>query len=620
MQDYNPTPLMAPTSHYDKQKADYAVSFIECLSHTKGDFYNKPFKLLGWQKQIIRDLFGVIKPNGYRQFNTAYIECPKKQGKTELAAAVALLMTCGDGEQRAEVFSAAADRQEASIIFMVAKDMVQLCPALASRCKIMESQKRIIYKPTNSFYQVLSADAKTKHGFSIHCLCFDELHNQPNDKLFNVLTKGSGDARKQPLMFIITTAGNDIHSVCYQQHQKAQDILDGRQYDPTFYPVIYGAPMDADWTDPEVWKKANPSLGVTIEIEKLEAACNSAKQNPAEENVFRQLRLCQWTKQTVRWMPMEKWDACAQPVDARLLEGRPCYAGLDLSSTTDLTSLVLVFPPQEEGESYQVLPYFWVPDETMDLRVRRDHVNYDLWARQNLILTTEGNVVDYDAIIQFMSDLSEKYDIREVAYDRWNSSMMVSHLTDLGFTMVGQGFASMSEPTKQLMRLVLGRGLAHGGHPVLRWCMDNVVVRTDAAGNIKMDKSRATELLGTNYKRGTYIIFFGDSFGRVFYRWQIVNLTVCHLRVLIAMVSPTSGFFRVILLSNQKLFLFRCQIPTTQLMFADPCQNIFTGFAGAGDRTGGIRNFRVLLENLIAIMAINKNVAPDDQGRQDFSL
>ena len=229
-------------------------------------------------------------------------------------------------------------------------------------------------------------------------------------------------------------------------------------------------------------------------------------------------------------------------------------------------------------------------------------------------------MVDYDAIIQFMSDLSEKYDIREVAYDRWNSSMMVSHLTDLGFTMVGQGFASMSEPTKQLMRLVLGRGLAHGGHPVLRWCMDNVVVRTDAAGNIKMDKSRATELLGTNYKRGTYIIFFGDSFGRVFYRWQIVNLTVCHLRVLIAMVSPTSGFFRVILLSNQKLFLLGCQIPTTQLMFADPCQNIFTGFAGAGNRAGGIRDFWVLLENLIAIVAINKNVAPDNQGRQDFAL
>ena len=224
MLNYSPTPLMAPASHYDKQKADYAVSFIECLKHTKGDFYNKPFLLLDWQERIIRDLFGVIKPNGYRQFNTAYIECPKKQGKTELAAAVALLMTCADGEQRAEVFSAAADRQQASIIFMVAADMVRLCPALNARCKILDSQKRIIYKPTNSFYQVLSADAPGKHGFSIHCLCFDELHTQPNDKLFNTLTKGSGDTRKQPLMFIITTAGNDIHSVCYQQNQKAQDI------------------------------------------------------------------------------------------------------------------------------------------------------------------------------------------------------------------------------------------------------------------------------------------------------------------------------------------------------------------------------------------------------------
>ena len=170
MLNYSPTPLMAPTSHYDKQKADYAVNFIECLKHTKGDFYNKPFLLLDWQERIIRDLFGVIKPNGYRQFTTSYIECPKKQGKTELAAAVALLMTCGDGEQRAEVFSAAADRQQASIIFMVAADMVRLCPALNARCKILDSQKRIVYKPTNSFYQVLSADAPSKHGFSIHCL------------------------------------------------------------------------------------------------------------------------------------------------------------------------------------------------------------------------------------------------------------------------------------------------------------------------------------------------------------------------------------------------------------------------------------------------------------------
>lgn len=216
---------------------------------------------------------------------------------------------------------------------------------------------------TNSFYQVLSAEAYSKHGFNIHGVVFDELHTQPNRKLFDVMTKGSGDARMQPLYFLITTAGNDTNTICYEVHQKAQDILDGRKVDPTFYPVIYGAEPDEDWTDPEVWKKANPSLGITVGIDKVEAACESAKQNPGEENSFRQLRLNQWVKQAVRWMPMDKWDACAFPVNEDDLEGRVCYGGLDLSSTTDITSFVLVFPPRDEDDKYVILPYFWVPED-----------------------------------------------------------------------------------------------------------------------------------------------------------------------------------------------------------------------------------------------------------------
>ncbi len=207
-----------------------------------------------------RDLFGVLKPNGYRQFNTAYIEIPKKMGKSKLAAAVALLFCCGDDEERAEVYGCAADRQQATIVFDVAADMVKMCPALNRRVKILTSQKRIIYEPTNSFYQVLSTEAYSKHGFNIHGVVFDELHTQPNRKLFDVMTKGSGDARMQPLYFLITTAGNDTNTICYEVHQKTQGILDGRKVDPTFYPVIYGAKPDEDWTDPKVWKKANLSL------------------------------------------------------------------------------------------------------------------------------------------------------------------------------------------------------------------------------------------------------------------------------------------------------------------------------------------------------------------------
>jgi phage terminase len=495
LKKYKPTKFKLKSSVYDKSAADYAVAFIENLCHTKGTWAGKPFELIDWQEQIIRDLFGTLKPNGYRQFNTAYIEIPKKQGKSELAAAVALLLTCGDGEERAEVYGCAADRQQAAIVFDVAADMVRMCPALSKRVKILASQKRLIYTPTNSFYQVLSAEAYSKHGFNIHGVVFDELHTQPNRKLFDVMTKGSGDARMQPLYFLITTAGTDTHSICYETHQKAKDIIEGRKIDPTFYPVIYGADESDDWTNPKVWKKANPSLDITVGIDKVKAACESAKQNPGEENAFRQLRLNQWVKQAVRWMPMEKWDKCAFAVDEDELEGRVCYGGLDLSSTTDITAFVLVFPPLDEEDKYIILPYFWIPEDNLTLRVNRDHVPYDVWERQGYLQTTEGNVVHYSFIEKFIDRLGERFNIREIAFDRWGAVQMVQNLESMGFTVVpfGQGFKDMSPPTKELMKLVLEQKIAHGGHPVLRWNMDNIYIRTDPAGNIKADKEKSTE-------------------------------------------------------------------------------------------------------------------------------
>lgn len=403
LKKYKPTKFKLKTSVYDKSAADYAVTFIENLCHTKGTWAGKPFELIDWQEQIIRDLFGTLKPNGYRQFNTAYIEIPKKQGKSELAAAVALLLTCGDGEERAEVYGCAADRQQAAIVFDVAADMVRMCPALSKRVKILASQKRLIYTPTNSFYQVLSAEAYSKHGFNIHGVVFDELHTQPNRKLFDVMTKGSGDARMQPLYFLITTAGTDTHSICYETHQKAKDIIEGRKIDPTFYPVIYGADESDDWTDPKVWKKAN--------------------------------------------------------------------------------------------DKYIILPYFWIPEDNLTLRVNRDHVPYDVWERQGYLQTTEGNVVHYGFIEQFIEKLGERFNIREIAFDRWGAVQMVQNLEGMGFTVVpfGQGFKDMSPPTKELMKLVLEQKIAHGGHPVLRWNMDNIYIRTDPAGNIKADKEKSTE-------------------------------------------------------------------------------------------------------------------------------
>lgn len=480
---------------FDHDKADRAVTFINNLKHTKGVWHGVPFDLLPWQDKIVRDIFGTVKENGYRQYNTAYVEIPKKNGKSELAAAVALYLTCGDGEWGAEVYGCAADRQQASIVFDVAVDMVDQSPALKKRIKPILSQKRLVYMPTASFYQVLSAEAYTKHGLNVHGVVFDELHAQPNRQLYDVMTKGSGDARCQPLFFLITTAGTDRNSICYEVHQKAEDILRGKKHDPTFYPVIYGIDDNDDWTDEKNWYKANPSLDHTIDIEKVRAAFQSAKENPAEENLFRQLRLNQWVKQSVRWMPMHQWEKCSFTVDPEKLKGRECYGGLDLSSSIDITAFVLVFPPIPGDDKYYVLPYFWIPEENMELRVRRDHVPYDIWVREGYLNTTEGNVIHYGFIEKFIEDLWQDYNIKEIAFDRWGAVQMTQNLEGAGFTVVpfGQGYKDMSPPTKELMKLVLEKRIAHGGNPVLSWMMDNIHVRTDPAGNIKPDKEKSTE-------------------------------------------------------------------------------------------------------------------------------
>ena len=482
---------------FDERKAQRVVRFIEALRHTKGEFHGQPFHLLPWQEKIIRDVFGTVRDDDptMRQYTTAYIEIPKKNGKSELGAAIALNMLINDDEWKAEVYSCASDRQQAAIVFDVAVDMVRQSPALMKRVKIIPSTRRMIYQPTGSIYQVLSSEVATKHGLNVSACIFDELHTQPTRALYDVMTQGSGDARRQPLWFFLTTAGTDRNSICWEVHQKALDILERRKNDPRFYPVLFGLPDEADWTSEENWYRANPSLDHTITIDKVRDAFHKAQETPADENQFRQLRLNQWVKQSVRWMPMDKWDECGGVVDPYALEGRACYAGLDLSSTSDLTALVLVFPPTSEDEPYIALPFFWLPEETLSLRVRRDHVPYDQWAKRGFIQTTEGNVVHYGFIERFICELGERYDIREIAHDRWNATMMVQTLEDDGFTMApfGQGFKDMSPPTKELMRIVLEHKLCHGGHPVLRWNMDNAYVRTDPAGNLKLDKEKSTE-------------------------------------------------------------------------------------------------------------------------------
>ncbi len=495
LKDYKPTRFMLETSHYDKKKADRAVTFIENLCHTKGKWAGTRFWLLPWQEQLIRDIFGIVKPDGNRQFRTAFVEICKKVGKSELAAAVALYLLYADNEPSAEVYGAAADRQQASIVFDVARQMVEMSPALMKRSKLMSATKRIVNYGNAGFYQVLSAEVGSKHGFSISGLVFDEIHTQPNRQLYDVLTKYSSDARQNPLHFIITTAGNDRHSIAFELHTKAIDIIEGRRVDPTFYPVVYGLKDDEDWEDEANWYKVNPSLGYTVDIERLRDAYREAKQNPADEITFKWLRMNMWVSSTTSWIPDTIFMKGNEPIDMRMLEGRDCYAGLDLSSTGDITALVLMFPPRDADEKYILVPYFWVPEDTIPQRVKANSVPYDVWEKQGYLLATEGNVIHYDFIEKFICDLAEKYHILEIAVDRWNATHMIQNLEDQGFTMVpfGQGFASMSTPTKEFYRLLMEGQIIHAGHPVLRWMAGNVVVETDAAENIKVTKAKSKE-------------------------------------------------------------------------------------------------------------------------------
>ena len=418
-----------------------------------------------------------------------------KTHNSELAAAIALYLLYADNEPSAEVYGAACDRNQASIVFDVARQMVEMSPALLRRSKIQSAGKRIINYRNAGFYQVLSAETGTKHGLNVSGLVFDEIHAQPNRKLYDVLTKGSGDAREQPLFFIITTAGNDKNSICYELHTKALDLMHGRKKDYTFYPVVYGLEEGEDWTDEANWYKANPSLGYTINIERVRDAYRNAIENPAEENVFKQLRLNIWTSASIRWIPEQVYDKGNLPINLESLHGRMCYGGLDLSSTSDITALVLAFPPRSDDEKYILLPFFWLPEDTLELRCRRDHVLYDVWQKQGFIQTTEGNVIHYGFIEKFIEHLGETYNIREIAYDRWNATQMVQNLENMGFTMVpfGQGFKDMSPPSKELFKLLMEGNIVHGGNPVLKWMAGNVVMRQDPAGNIKPDKEKSVE-------------------------------------------------------------------------------------------------------------------------------
>lgn len=479
-----------PRFYFDREAANRALAFFDrYIRHTKGRWAGEPFDLEPWQRKIISDIFGWKNKDGTRRYRIIYIEIPRKNGKSSWGAGIAEYLLFADGEMGADVFSAAADRKQAGIIFETAKQMTLQAPALLKRADIL---KNAIHVPeTMSKYEALSADAYTKHGLSPHGIIFDEMHAQPNRELWDVLITGRG-ARKQPMVVVFTTAGYDRNSICWELHEHALRVKKDPSIDETFYPVIYAADPKDDWTSPKTWKKANPNLNVSIDMDFLKVECARAQQMPAYENTFKRLYLNIWTQQLSRWIPMEAWDKITGDVDPAELKGLQCWAGLDLASTRDVAALVLVF---RIGGDFKVLPFFWIPEDNMRDRVRRDKVPYDVWVQQGLMYATDGDVIDYDCILNKLVELSEIYDIQEVAYDRWGATQLVQNLQGMGLTVVpfGQGFASMSGPSKEFLNLVMAGKLHHGNHPVLRWMADNVVVKQDAAGNVKPDKSKSSQ-------------------------------------------------------------------------------------------------------------------------------
>jgi len=467
-------------------KATDAVYFVENFCrHVKGELAGKPLKLEPWQKAVFGNLFGWIQPDGRRRYREAFIFLPRKNSKTTMSAAMALYALVRDEEPGAEIYCAAAEADQAGILFGIAKHMVLQDELLTAKCEVY--QRSITIEAMASRFKAISADAGTKHGYNSHCVIVDELHAQPNSELVDVLQTSLG-ARRQPLMIYITTSDYERESICNQLHDYASKVRDGIIEDPSFLPVIYEAKPDDNWRDPDVWHKANPNLGVSIDLDYFKRECQKAIEAPVRENLFKRLHLNVRTEQDTRWFSMDQWDAIDATVDAESLEKQPCYGGLDLASTNDLTAFVLLFP--RKGGGYDVLPYFWVPEEAAREAERKRRVPYSTWARQGHLHITPGNVVDYDAIRVHINGLGKRYKIKEIAVDRWNAMQITTQLKGDGFEMVlfGQGFASMSAPSKELEKLILSGGLVHGGNPVLRWMASNSSVVVDAAGNIKPNR------------------------------------------------------------------------------------------------------------------------------------
>lgn len=493
------------SKYFVLEKSHRVKRFIETYcTYSKGEWAGKPFKVLPWVwEDVIKPLFGTLNKNGYRQYRTVYIEVPKKNAKTENCAAIGLYMLTSDGEDGAEVYIAACDREQAGICYQAAATMVRNNPTLSDKIKCVDSRRRLVYLETNSYLQVLSSDVKSKHGSSPSCVIFDEIHAHPNDQLWNVLTAGTDYARRQQIIFVITTAGvYNKESIWWKLRTRAKQAKDGIIKDKRLLPVLYCAEPDEDPESEELWKRVNPSLGYIFTLDKIRQDYLEAKNNPVDFQNFKRFRLNIPIRQLCKWMPMDKWDACNGKVDMDSLVGRPCFAGLDLSLKFDLTAFIMVFRPGDDG-IFDILCKFYCPEGGILKRSQTDRVPYDIWQQQGHIIATPGDTVDYSFIEKDMIDTINKYNINEVAYDPWKASATKDKMmlefnpsdNEQGFQMVEvrQGAKTLHEPSQDLLVNVINVKIRHGGHPILRWNMDNMVMRGDANENLAPDKAKSVE-------------------------------------------------------------------------------------------------------------------------------
>jgi len=479
---------------FDARAAQVVIAFFALLKHSKGEWAGRTIQLEPWQQALLWILFGWKRADGTRRFRTAYVEVARKNGKSTIGAGLGLYLLLADGEPGAEVYSAATKRDQARITHAEATRMAKASGQIRREVNIVRDNIHIV--DTASKFEPLGADSDTMDGLNVHAAIVDELHAHKTRDTWDVLETATG-SRRQPMMFAITTAGYDRQSLCFQEHEYAEKVLEGLIEDDAFFAVIYTLDEDDDWRDETCWVKANPNLGVSKKWDDMRVKARRAGEMPAALNAFLRLELDIWTQSETKWVDIEHWKACGTAVDPNGLQGRTCYGGLDLSSTTDVSAFVLVFPPQHEADDYQALCRFFIPEDAMVERSRRDRVPYDAWVRQGYVTATPGNVIDYAWILDQIDQDAQMYDLKEIAFDRWGASRIQTQLMEMGgedfLVQFGQGFRSMSPPMKELEKLILSEKVTHGNNPVLNWMADNLVARQDPAGNIKPDKEKSRE-------------------------------------------------------------------------------------------------------------------------------